>query len=81
MTPKETAERIVMDYLKKMGGGGSFLPRSGNMTAAKQLAHYTVDKMIEELRMYGQDCFKGIERRLYWIDVKKNIDKAFEDKG
>ena len=77
MTPRETAERIVMDYLKKMGGGGSFLPKVGNMASAKQLAHYTVDKIIEELRLYGQDCFKGIERREFYIQVKKNIDGAF----
>lgn len=77
MTPRETAERIVMDYLKKMGGGGGFLPKVGNMSSAKTLAHYTVDKIIEELRLYGQDCFKGIERREFWIQVKKNIDGAF----
>ena len=80
MEPREAAERIVMDYLKKMGGGGSFLPKVGNMAAAKQLAHYTVDKLVEELRLYEQDCYRGIERRQFWVDVKKNIDKAFEDK-
>ena len=79
MGPRETAERIVMDYLKKMGGGGSFLPKMGNLAASKQLAHYTVDKMIEELRLYEQDCYRGVERRQFWVDVKKNIDSAFSN--
>lgn len=81
MTPKETAERIVMDHLMKLGGSGGLLPKLGNMDLAKQLAHYTVLKLTEELRVHIQDCYSGVDRLNYWKEVKRNIDNAFEDKG
>jgi hypothetical protein len=81
MTSRETAERIVMDHLKQLGGAGGLIPKLGNMALAKQLAHYTVLKLTEELRVHIQDCYSGVDRLNYWRDVKKNIDKAFEDKG
>ncbi len=81
MTPQETAERIVMDHLKKLGGSGGLLPKLSNMRLAKQLAHISVLKITEELRIHFQNCYEGIERLEYWKQVKRNIDKAFEDKG
>ena len=81
MTPQETAERIVLDHLKQLGGSGGLIPKLGNMALAKQIAHYTVLKTIDELRVHFQNCYEGIERLEYWKEVKRNIDKAFEDKG
>jgi len=81
MTPQETAERIVLDHLKQLGGAGGLIPKLGNMALAKQIAHYTVFKIIDELRVHFQNCYEGIERLEYWKEVKRNIDKAFEDKG
>ena len=78
MTPQETAERIVMDHLKKLGGSGCLLPKVSNMGLAKQLAHISVIKMIDELRVHFQNCYEGIERLEYWKEVKRNIDKAFQ---
>jgi hypothetical protein len=51
------------------------------MALAKQLAHYTVLKLTEELRVHIQDCYSGVDRLHYWQEVKRNIDNAFEDKG
>jgi len=83
MTPKETAERIVMDYLKLLNtsGGltGSVHPES--MGKAKMYAHYVVNKIIEELRVNFQHDYTGIERLEHWKHVKKNIDNAFEDRN
>lgn len=79
MTPKEAAERIVMDHLKKLGGSGGLLPKLSNMGLAKQLAHTSVLKMIDELRVHFQNCYEGIERLEYWKEVKRNIDDAFEN--
>lgn len=81
MTPKETAERIVMDHLKQLGGSGGLIPKLSNMGLAKQLTHISVLRIIEEIRIHFQNCYEGIERLEYWKQVKRNIDKAFEDKG
>jgi hypothetical protein len=80
MTPQETAERIVMDHLKQLGGFGGLIPKVSNMGLAKQLAHISVLKITEELRIHFQNCYEGIERLDYWKEVKRNINKAFEDK-
>lgn len=79
MTPKETAERLVIDHLKKLGGGGGLLPKYDNMGKAKEYAHYLVSKIIEELRLHIQDCYSGVDRIEYWKEVKRNIDDAFKD--
>lgn len=79
MTAKEQAERIVMDYMKKLGSSGSFVVKLGSMSVAKQLTHYTVDKIIEELRLHIADCYNGLERKEFWKEVKRNIDDAYKD--
>lgn len=77
MTAKETAERIVMDYLKQLNvDRGMIHPES--MGKAKMYAHYVVNKIIEELRLNFQGTYSGVERYEYWKYVKANIDKAFE---
>ena len=79
MNPRETAERIVMDFLKKLGGAGGLLPKLGNMALSKRCAHVTVDKILEELRVHMTDCYNGVDRRDYWKEVKKNIYTVFEN--
>jgi len=77
MTPKETAERIVLDHLKKLGGSGGLIPKYSNMGMAKELAEYTVMKLVEELRIHIQDCYSGVDRLEYWKEVKRQIKHAF----
>lgn len=79
MTPKENAERIIMDYVKKLGVTPGLLPTLGNMGMAKRHAHYVVDKIIEEIRVHLMNCYEGIDRTDHWKQVKKEIDTAFED--
>ena len=78
MTPKEQAERIVMDHLKTFKDRDrTFMPSP--IGRAKQHAHLTVLKMIDEIRVNFQNCYEGIERLEYWKEVKRNIDKTFEN--
>lgn len=83
MTPKETAERIVMDYLKQIttSGGMTGIVHKESMGKAKMYSHYVVNKIIEELRVNFQHSYTGIDRLDHWKQVKQNIDNAFEDKG
>lgn len=78
MTPKEQAERIVMDHLKTFKDRDRTFMASP-LARAKQLAHVTVLKITEELRLHFQNCYEGIERLEYWKEVKRNIDKTFEN--
>ena len=79
LTPKEQAERIVMDHLKTFKDRDRvFMPNP--MSRAKQLAHVTVMRIIEEIRVHFQNCYEGLERLEYWKEVKRNIDNTFEDK-
>lgn len=80
MTPKEQAERMVMDHLKIFKDRDrTFM--ANTVARAKQFTHVTVLKIIEEIRINFQNCYEGLERLEYWKEVKKNIDNAFENKG
>jgi hypothetical protein len=79
MTPRETAERIVLDHLKKLGGSGGLIPKYSNMGVAKQFAEYTIMKIVEELRIHVQDSYNGQERLEYWKEVKRQVKHAFSD--
>lgn len=77
MTARETAERLVMDYLKQLDAEKGMI-HPDMVRKSKMHAHYVVNKIIEELRMNFQGANNGVERHIYWKYVKDNINEVFE---
>jgi hypothetical protein len=79
LTPKETAEQLVDNYLNELNQIDSLLLLSQKTFTAKQCALICVDEIINTDALLNEsdaECIEGYKDTIrieYWEEVKKEI--------
>lgn len=74
MTPKEKATELLKSMYGNIFDGGQYEDSEDSWYMSKQCAIIAVDEIINET-VYNYDTLHSFDRREYWMEVKKEIEK------